>query len=103
MLAKQNHQPVLIDFYADWCNSCVMMDRTVFSREDVRNALKKITVLRVDLTHNIEFDQTMLKRFNIVGPPAIIFFNTEGLLLTSPRIVGEVSADKFLAQLSKVI
>jgi len=100
--ARQHHQPVLLDFYADWCNSCVMMDRTVFSREDVQNALKKIKVLRADLTQNTAFDQAMLKRFHIVGPPGIVFFDHNGQELTSPRIIGEVNTEEFLAQLTKV-
>lgn len=102
LLAKKNHQPVLLDFYANWCGSCVMMDRTVFSRSDVRDALKKMIVLRVDLTQNTAFDQRMLKQFDIVGPPGMIFFNQVGHELTSPRIIGEVNADTFLRELEKV-
>lgn len=100
--AKNNHQIVMLDFYADWCNSCVMMDRTIFSREDVQNALKNIKMLRADVTQNNAFDHALLKRFHLVGPPGIIFFNAEGQELTSSRIVGEVSADEFLAQLTKI-
>lgn len=100
-VAKNNHQWVLLDFYADWCSACVMMDRTVFSREDVQTRLKNIRLLRADVTKNNAFDQALLKRFQLVGPPGIIFFNAEGQELTSRRIVGEVSADEFLAQLTK--
>ena len=96
-LAKKNHQIALLDFYADWCNSCVIMDRTIFSRADVKKALKNVMLLRADLTKNNAFDQALLKRFKVVGPPTIIFFNREGQELTSPRIVGEVNAEEFLA------
>lgn len=102
-LAKNNNQPALLDFYADWCNSCVIMDRTVFSREDVQKILAHAVVLRADLTANNAFDQDLLKRFSVVGPPTIIFFNRQGQQLTSPRIIGEVSAEEFLAQLTKII
>lgn len=101
-LAKKNQQIIVLDFYADWCNSCVMMDRTVFSRENVQAALKNVMVLRVDLTEDNAFDQSLLKRFHLIGPPTIIFFNKEGQELTSLRIVGEVNAEEFLAQLTKI-
>jgi len=101
--AKSIKQPVLLDFYADWCNSCVIMDRTVFSKEDVQAALEnKIIVLRVDLTKNDAFDRAIQKRFHVVGPPTIIFFNSQGQELTSLRIVGEVNAKKLLMQLEKI-
>jgi thiol:disulfide interchange protein DsbD len=100
-LAKKSHQRTLLDFYADWCVSCVMMDRTIFSREDVQIKLKDVVTLRVDLTKNNAFDQALLKQFHVVGPPTIIFFNAEGQELTSSRIVGEVNAEEFLAKLKK--
>lgn len=100
--AKKNDQLVILDFYADWCNSCAMMDRTIFSRDDVQNALKNKMMLRVDLTKNDAFDQALLKQFHVVGPPTIIFFNAKGQELRSFRIVGEVNAEEFLAQLTKI-
>ena len=30
--AQQNGQPVILDFYADWCISCKVMEREVFSK-----------------------------------------------------------------------
>jgi len=97
--AKNLKQPVLLDFYADWCNSCVIMERTLFSRSDVQKALENVIVLRADLTANNEFDQALLKRFQVIGPPTIIFFNSQGQELTAARIVGEVSAKEFLAKI----
>jgi thiol:disulfide interchange protein DsbD len=68
----------------------------------VQDALKNVMMLRADVTENNRFDQLLLKRFHLVGPPTIIFFNQEGQELTSSRIVGEVNADEFLAQLKKI-
>lgn len=101
-LARKNQQIALLDFYADWCNSCVIMDHTIFSRADVNKALNKVMLLRADLTKNNAFDQALLKKYKIVGPPTIIFFNREGQELTSARIVGEVNAEEFLSKLMKI-
>ncbi len=97
--ARQSKQKVLLDFYADWCTSCVLMDRTVFSRDDVRKALINYQALRVDVTANNAFDQAVLKRFHVIGPPTIIVFDIEGQELTGERIVGEVNAKEFLQRI----
>lgn len=92
-------KPVMLDFYADWCTSCVVMDRTVFTRADVQQALQSFHVLRVDLTANNAFDRAILKRFNVIGPPTILFFDRDGRELTAKRIVGEVNAKEFLRRI----
>jgi thiol:disulfide interchange protein DsbD len=94
--AQTVNEPIILDFYADWCSACVMMDRTVFSSAKVQNKLDKFLLLRADLTANNAFDQALLKRFHVIGPPTILFFNRHGQELTSQRIVGEVNEEEFL-------
>jgi thiol:disulfide interchange protein DsbD len=101
-IAKESHKPAILDFYADWCVSCVLMDRTIFSKSNVQKALTKFVLLRIDLTQNNSFDQAILKRFNVVGPPTLIFFSAKGQELTSARIVGEVTANEFLNKVKEV-
>jgi thiol:disulfide interchange protein DsbD len=100
--AKQKKQIVLLDFYADWCSSCLAMDRRVFSRSDVQTALHSFRKLRIDLTANNAFDQAVLKQFDVIGPPTMLFFDKEGQELTSQRIVGEVSPTILLLHINKI-
>lgn len=101
-LAKGAHIPVMLDFYADWCGACVIMDKMVFSRVDVSSALQHYKLLRIDVTLNNEFDQAVMQRFNLIAPPAILFFDSEGKQLTSHQIVGEVTAEAFLKNLKEI-
>lgn len=94
-MAKANHQPVMIDFYADWCTACVAMQRFVFWKPQAKEDLANFVVLRADVTHNTDFDQAILKRFKVIAPPTMIFINQEGEELASDRIVGEVDAKEF--------
>lgn len=101
-LARANKQQVLLDFYADWCASCVVMDRSVFTKPEIKTALAKFVLLRADVTQDNAFDQAMLQRFNVVAPPTIVFFDTEGNTLSRHEIIGEVDIKQFLGEIDQV-
>ncbi|MCS5591702.1 MAG: protein-disulfide reductase DsbD, partial [Gammaproteobacteria bacterium] len=73
--AKKNSQIVMLDFYADWCISCKELERFVFSNTKVVDAMKNHIALQADVTANDATDKALMARFNIIGPPAILFFN----------------------------
>jgi len=98
--ASKNNQIVMLDFYADWCISCKELERFVFSNTDVVNAMKNAIALQADVTANDETDKALMARFNIIGPPAILFFNN-GVESRAQRIVGEINAKGFLEHLEK--
>lgn len=100
-LAQTAGKPVILDFYADWCESCLVMERTVFSTSDVQRVLQHYILLRADLTANTEADQMLMKSFNVIAPPTVIFFAADGRELNSQRIVGEVDAKEFLVRLKE--
>lgn len=102
LAAKQQKKPVIIDFYADWCESCIRMERYVLNRPDVQRVLAKFMVLRADVTINNDFDQMMMKRFHVIAPPTLVFFDAGGEALMSEQLIGEVDATTLLAHLSKI-
>jgi thiol:disulfide interchange protein DsbD len=61
-----------------------------------------MVLLRADVTANTDFDQTLLKRFNVIAPPSILFFAPDGKELISARIIGEMNSKEFLNQLKKI-
>jgi thiol:disulfide interchange protein DsbD len=99
-VVKTAAQPAMLDFYADWCVSCKEMEKFTFSDPRVSARLKQLTLLRADVTANDADDQALLKRFNLFGPPGIIFFNRDGKEVL--RVVGYESADTFLRSLDRV-
>ena len=96
-------RPVMLDFYADWCVSCKEMERYTFSDPAVAAALSKMRLLQADVTQNTEADAALLKRFDLFGPPGIIFFDSQGREIPGLRVVGFVSADKFLPTLERAL
>jgi thiol:disulfide interchange protein DsbD len=97
---KTVSQPVMLDFYADWCVSCKEMERFTFSDPKVRAALAQMVLLQVDVTKNTSEDQALLKRYRLFGPPGIIFFDGAGREIPGLRVIGFQPADKFLQSLA---
>ena len=75
--ANANHQPVMLDFYADWCISCKEMETYTFADPRVKQALKGYALLQIDVTNNSDDDKALLTKFNLIGPPAILFFGLD--------------------------
>jgi thiol:disulfide interchange protein DsbD len=96
--ASQRHQSVMLDFYADWCISCKEMESQTFIDKKVKQALMNVVLLQVDVTHNTEADKALLAHFNLVGPPAILFFNDKQEDKRR-RVIGYQDATTFLSSL----
>jgi len=102
ILATENSDKLLvIKFYADWCVSCNKLERVVFSDSDVVHALRSTLALTADVTDNNQVNQKLLARFNLVGPPAILFFK-DGKEQRSHRIIGEISATGFMKHVNSL-
>ena len=100
-IANAKGKTVMLDFYADWCTSCKEMEKLTFSDEKVKAALKDTLLLQADVTANNADDQALLKRFNLFGPPGIIFFNKTGVEIPI-RVIGYKNAEDFTQILSIV-
>ncbi len=100
--ASQTNKWVMLDFYADWCISCKEMEYYTFSDPNVRTVLTDMILLQADVTENSAADQALLKRFNLIGPPATLFFGPDELERQSFRLVGFVDAESFLGHLQQV-
>ncbi|MDR3324236.1 MAG: thioredoxin family protein, partial [Zoogloeaceae bacterium] len=87
--------PVLLDFYADWCVSCKEMERFTFSDPAIREKMGQFLRLQADVTANTETDRALLKRFQLFGPPGIIFFDATGKEIPNLRVVGFQDAATF--------
>jgi thiol:disulfide interchange protein DsbD len=97
--AKQKRQPVLLDFYADWCVTCKEMELLTFSDEKVKAALSTYLLIQVDVTKNTVEHQRILKQYALFGPPAILFFDANGEEKLSRRVIGFMKAERFLERL----
>ena len=94
--AKARGQWVMVDYYADWCMSCKVMEKQVFSRPDIQSSLAGVHLLRLDVTADSAASRALLQRYQVPGPPSIIWLGPEGDERRARRITGEVDAAAFL-------
>ncbi|MFC3852679.1 protein-disulfide reductase DsbD [Salinispirillum marinum] len=94
--AANSNQPVMLDFYADWCVSCKVMKRTIFTQEDVQGLLSGYRWVQIDVTDNTRDQQALLDEYGLFGPPAVLFFTPSGQWLNALTIQGEVTKPQFL-------
>ncbi|MBB3243530.1 thiol:disulfide interchange protein DsbD [Pseudomonas sp. Tn43] len=94
--AKARGQWVLLDYYADWCVSCKVMEKQVFGKPQVLQALSDVRLLRLDVTADNAASRELLGRYRVPGPPSLLWIGTDGIERRSQRITGEVDADTFL-------
>ena len=94
-IAKSS-KPVMLDFWASWCVSCKELDEITFKDEQVISKLQQFTLLKVDVTANSDDDKAIQKKFGIVGPPALIFWDEDKQEVKSAKIVGYKNPKEFL-------
>jgi len=94
-LATAAKQPVVLDFYADWCFDCKRMEKRTFTDSGVHQALESAVLLQADVTANDNEDKALLKFFGLPGPPATLFFTAQGSEIRQYRLIGFLEPEKF--------
>lgn len=101
--AKQQHKPVLVDFYANWCLSCKEMERVVFTAPQVKSLMSHFILLRADVTANDDQDKALERQFHVIAPPTFLFFTPNGQELKDSRIVGQEESQTFANHLRQIL
>ncbi len=83
-------QPVMVDFWADWCRPCHMLAPTV--AEIAKDYSGKLKVVKLNVDENVN----AAGRFNIRGIPTLLIFKGGQV---ADQIVGAVPKD----QIAKIL
>ena len=86
--------PVLVDFYADWCEPCKMMAPIVESLAESFDGKVKVGKL------NIDEEMDIAQKYRVMSIPTFIVFKGGQALETS---VGAMSKDDLEKKLQKVL
>jgi thiol:disulfide interchange protein DsbD len=101
--ANSQGKTVMVDLYADWCIACKEFEKYTFFEPEVKQALANSVWIQIDMT---DFDSpqnsALVKHFNILGLPSILFFDLQGKELTKQRTTGFVGAKEFAAHVNAI-
>ena len=89
-------RPVLVDFSADWCVSCKVIDMEVFGDPRVQAALASMVRVRADVTASGAESQQLMRVHQVIGPPTVLLFDAQGRERREARLVGEFTVDDLL-------
>lgn len=92
--AEATGRPVMIDFYADWCPPCNMLDEQTYADARVVNAATNWISVKIDIDAN----QPVAREYQVSSIPTIVFLSPEGKELS--RFSGFVPAQAMLRQMA---
>ena len=98
-LAQAKGQPVMLDFYADWCVACKEFETFTLSNANVQKRLQPVRLLQADVTANTAQDKALLKRFGLFGPPGMVFYDSSHTGQPRHKVVGYQNPADFLSAL----
>jgi thiol-disulfide isomerase/thioredoxin len=97
--AQDSGRGVLIQFYAEWCDSCRLLRDETLRDFDVRSAIRRRFVpLRIDVTEETFVNRDQLERYKVMHLPAIVMMDVGGN--ESDRIEQYVPAVEMLSRLT---
>ncbi|PMZ78435.1 MULTISPECIES: protein-disulfide reductase DsbD [unclassified Pseudomonas] len=99
--ARSSGTPLLLDWYADWCISCKVIEREVLDDPVVIERLKGYRLIRFDITASNAEQRALLDRYQLFGPPALMFFGKDGVERVDVRVIGEINARDFAERVTR--
>lgn len=98
--SRQAGKPVLVDFFAEWCVACKVLEETTLSNQAVLTQMQGFDLYRVDITEINADSQAIMAQYNILGLPALVFFTPTSTEIPKSRVLGEMGPERFIEHLN---
>jgi thioredoxin-like negative regulator of GroEL len=72
--ARAANQPMLIEFWAVWCEGCKEMDRDVYASAQIAAAMRKVRAVKVD----VDREPAVARKYEVSATPTLIVTDSFG-------------------------
>ena len=73
-MAQPANRPIMIDFVADWCAACKVMEKDVYETAEFARASEPFVLVRVDADHRTDLSL----KYKIATLPSVLFTDSHG-------------------------
>jgi thioredoxin 1 len=93
---RSSEQPVVVDFWAEWCGPCLKIAPTLAEIADEQKG--KLTVAKL----NVDEHQDIARRFDVMSIPTLLVF-ANGDTTPVKRLVGAKGKSQLLQELQEFL
>ena len=91
--AGVNEKPIIMDFYADWCQPCIAMEEGTYPDPRVVGELSDFIAIKVDTQKRIDIES----KYGIAYYPTVVFLDSKGQELS--RHVGYLGPEEMVQEI----
>lgn len=96
-IAQQENKPVMMYFWAIWCQYCARFQTDTLGNTQVKKILEEDYVL---VSMDLDIDREVAQQYGVSYPPYLVFMDPNGKILQ--RVPGAVEADYLLPIVTKI-
>lgn len=100
--ALADKTPMIIDFWADWCEACKELEQKTFTDATVAELSKKFLLLKFDATTTSPELEQLRKDYKIHGLPTLLFFSN-GKWVSEQTLNGFETSQDFMKRMQAVL
>lgn len=89
---------VLVDVTAEWCIECRIMDKNLFHNRPAQ--MQDWLLVRLDITETTENSKAILARYQLFGPPALLYYQDGQLVNQQVGEIGRAAFEQTLTALN---
>ncbi len=90
---------VIVDVTAEWCIECRIMDKNLFTNRPVQ--MQDWQLVRLDITDTTEDSKAILARYQLFGPPTLLYYKDGELVDKQVGETGRAEFEQTLTELNK--
>ena len=80
--AKADNQPVMLDFFAEWCAACHELEEKTYTNPEFVELSKQFKLVKIDATEDTPEVKQIIEKYKVKGLPTVIFINKKGDILS---------------------